>query len=273
MLRYGTVRTRLNNAISFADLGPGGGEEKAPAFLVHPINMRKECWLDLVRVLAAERRCIAVDLAGHGESGDAGDYSLAGWVSDCADVAAALELERFHLVGGSLGGTIALCLAGELPAGALSVTAMGSSLRDEPDPGQEQGADLADLLDTGTVDEMFAVLAAEAVAPGSAASLVATVRHLTSTRGAPAIRRIWHAALSADGTAWTPGVACPVLVITGAFDTGCPPEAGRRMAESVGGRHEILPGTGHLPMLEDAAAVLDLLVPHLESAESKAEAQ
>lgn len=270
-LRYQTVRTRRHNEISVVAFGPEGGGEKAPVFLVHPINLRKECWLDLALGLANYRLCVAVDLAGHGESSDDEDPSLDAWVSDCVDVATSLELDRFHVVGGSVGGTIALCLASELPTTILSVTAMGSAIRDEPGPAGEPVPDLAGMLDTRTVEELFAVLAFEAVAPGSPPSLVTAVRHLTNTHGKQVVRRTLHAASAADATAWVPGVRCPVLVVTGEFDTAGSPDAGARMASSVGGRHQVLPHVGHLPMLEDAAAVLELLVPHLRSAESKAD--
>jgi 3-oxoadipate enol-lactonase len=259
MLRYGTVRTRRANDIVYAVHGPADGGAKAPVFLVHPINLRKECWLDLVVALAADRWCVAVDLAGHGESGDDAEFSLTGWVSDCVDVATALDLAPFHLVGGSLGGAIALGVAADRPHSTLSVTAMGTYLG-EPDADNV----LLDRVDRETVDELFAGLAAEAVAPGSPPELVATVRHLTNRHGKPVVRRILAAAGSADGQAWLARVRCPVLVLTGEFDGSCSPADGKRLAARVGGRHEILPGLGHLPMLEDATAVLRAMASHLD---------
>lgn len=204
------------------------------------------------------------------DSCDGEEFTLAGWVSDCHDVVTSLGLDRFHVVGGSLGGTIALCLAGELPERALSVTAMGSNIRDEPERPGERAGDVTTLLDAGTVDEMFAVVAANAVAPGSPDSLVTTVKQLTNAHGEPVIRGVWQAAKAADATAWVSAVRCLALVVSGELDPSCGPDAGRKMASSVGGRHEVLPGVGHLPMLENAPAVLDLLVPHLDSAEVKA---
>jgi 3-oxoadipate enol-lactonase len=268
MLRYGTLRTRRGNDIAFAAIGPDRRDGNAPVLLLHPINLRKECWLGLVPALAGDRLCIAVDLAGHGESSDDEEFTLEGWVSDCLDVATSIHLDRFHLVGGSLGGAIAVCLAGELPAKALSVTAMGSYLSSEPDSANEKGPDLTAMLDSSTVDDLFAFLAVEAVAPDSPASLVTTVRHLTNTHGKPIVRGVLRAAQIADATAWVPRVQCPVLVLTGELDTSCTPEAGERMATSLAGRHELLLDVGHLPMLEDPAAVLRELLPHLDTAES-----
>uniref|UniRef100_UPI003F499355 alpha/beta fold hydrolase n=1 Tax=Actinomadura sp. CA-154981 TaxID=3240037 RepID=UPI003F499355 len=273
MFRCGTLRTRRGNGVAFAAIGsdrlgdrePRGG---APVFLVHPINLRKECWLGLVPALARDRLCVVVDLPGHGESEDDETYTLEDWVSDCRDAALSLRLDRFHLVGGSLGGAIALCLAAELPESALSVTAMGSALGEAPPGGRGPGPE--SMLDSMTVEEMFARLAVEAVAPDSPEALVTTVRHLTNTHGERVVRSVLRAAHSADATAWAPHVRCPKLVLTGEFDTGCPPEAGRRMAAGGVGRHRVLHGLGHLPMIEDPPAVLRVLLPHLEAAESEA---
>jgi pimeloyl-ACP methyl ester carboxylesterase len=268
MLRYGMVRTRRQTAVSYVALGPDGAGS-APLLLVHPINLRKECWLDVMRLLAGDRLCVAVDLTGHGESGDGDGFSLEGWVADCSDVLAELDIGRCHVAGGSLGGTIAFCLAGELPEQVLSVTAMGSSLRDEPDPSGQSAPDVAAMLDTRSVDELFARLAVEALAPGAPAELVTTVRLLTNTHGETVVRGILSASQAADATQWVPAVRCPVLVLTGEFDATDAPDAGQVMASSVGGRHELIPDVGHLLMLEDAAGVLKRLVPHLESTEAK----
>lgn len=266
MLRYGTVRTRRDNDIAYAAIGPTEDDGEAPLLMVHPINLRKECWLGILPALAARRQCVSVDLAGHGESSDADEFTVEGWVSDCVDVAAALDLDRFHVVGGSLGGTIALCLAAELPTKVLSVTAMGSSLGGHTDA--EEAPSLADLLDSRTVDELFALLAEAAVAPGSPAALVTTVQHLTNAHGEPIVRRILRAVEASDATARVTSARCPVLVLSGEFDTTCTPAMGRRMADSVGGRHQVLPDVGHLPMLEDAATVLEHLQTQLDSAEA-----
>lgn len=259
MLRYGTVRTRRANDIAYAVHGPADSGAHAPVFFVHPINLRKECWLDLVVPLAGHRWCVTVDLAGHGESTDDPDFGLAGWVSDCVDVATALDLPPFHLVGGSLGGAIALCVAADLPDAALSVTAMGAYLGE---PGADADRALLDLVDRSTVDDLFATLATEAVAPGSPPELVTTVRHLTNRHGKPIVRRVLEAAGSADGDPWLSRVRCPVLVLTGEFDASCSPSDGALLAERAGGRHEVLPGLGHLPMLEDADAVLRAITTH-----------
>lgn len=269
MLRYRTVRTRRKNEVTVLELGPDDGNGKAPVLLVHPVNLRKECWLDLMCGLLGDRRCVAVDLAGHGESSDSEGYSLDGWVSDCRDVVTSLDLDRYHLVGGSAGGTIALCLAGELPTRAMSVTTMGSSIRYEPDPAAGPEPDI--MLGAGTVGEMFDRLSVQGLAPGSPGSLVATARHLANAHGESVVRAILTAVREADATAWLGAVECPVLVLAGEYDRTGALGASERMARQIGGRYKVLPNVGHLPMVEDVPAVLELLIPHLDTAESVAD--
>ena len=69
--------------------------------------------------LAGERRVVAIDFRGRGESGRADDwasYAPATYVEDLHAVLAALGVERFVAVGTSLGGIVALMLAEREPS-------------------------------------------------------------------------------------------------------------------------------------------------------------
>jgi pimeloyl-ACP methyl ester carboxylesterase len=65
--------------------------------------------------LRKRRRAVAFDFRGHGRSAPPpdGDYSIAGLAADVGRVADSLALERFVLVGHSLGGAAAVAYAGE----------------------------------------------------------------------------------------------------------------------------------------------------------------
>lgn len=271
MLRHQIIRTRRANDIRVLLIGPHESTA-SPVVFLHPINMRKECWLEQVVELSRERQCVLFDLAGHGESSDDQEFSLRHWVSDCYDVVLALELDRFHVVGGSLGGTIALCLASELPREVASVTAMGSSLGDpQRAPGPRVAdADAGEAPTFASIDEMFAALAVEAVAPTASETVIETVRLLTNTHGQQVVQAVLHAAETADASPWVDGVVCPVLVITGEHDSTCPSATGEAMALSVTGRHLCLQGVGHLPMIESPGIVLAEVAAHLREADAQA---
>ncbi|MBO9521336.1 MAG: alpha/beta hydrolase [Nocardioidaceae bacterium] len=264
MLRLEEVTTSRGNVLDVATIAAEGrGRARPPVLLIHPINMRKECWLGVVPDLAAERTCILVDLAGHGGSTDDPEFSIEAWVADCADVVDHLDVSDVHVVGGSLGGAIAVGVAASRPGVVRSVAGFGSSVR--PGPG-EQG-DSPAPADENAVRELFAGLAREAVAPGSAEDVVDTVRRLTNRHGADVVTRVLRAAYVADATGWLDDVRCPALWVTGEHDVTCSLEEGAWIAERLRGSHAALRDVGHLSMIEDAGAVLLHLLPHLRTAD------
>jgi pimeloyl-ACP methyl ester carboxylesterase len=87
-------------------------------------------WSAQLHHLRQTRRAVALDLRGHGKSEPPrnGDYTIAGIAGDVAAVADSLGLERFVLVGHSLGGGVALEYAGRHPdrvAGLVLVDPIG----------------------------------------------------------------------------------------------------------------------------------------------------
>jgi pimeloyl-ACP methyl ester carboxylesterase len=95
-------------AVREPDAGPGAGD--APTLLlVHGFGGAKEDFADHVDALAREHRVVSFDHRGHGASGapDRVDaYSIDRLAADVLEVADALEAERFHLLGHSLGGMV-----------------------------------------------------------------------------------------------------------------------------------------------------------------------
>ncbi|QFQ29133.2 alpha/beta fold hydrolase [Janibacter melonis] len=91
----------------------GDGE---PVVLVHGIGHRREAWGRLPALLhAAGHDVVVVDLPGFGRSGppSAPDgWSMTSTAEQVERLAAELGLERPHVVGNSLGGLVALELAG-----------------------------------------------------------------------------------------------------------------------------------------------------------------
>jgi pimeloyl-ACP methyl ester carboxylesterase len=103
-LRFRTIDTR---GASLSTLEAGSGP---PVLALHGLGATKGSFLPTVTALAGWFRVIAVDLPGFGDSdkpiGAAYDARFfAGAVTDLLD---ALELDRVHLIGNSLGGRIAL---------------------------------------------------------------------------------------------------------------------------------------------------------------------
>ena len=75
---------------------------------VHGVGGSLEQWDGVVAELRGRYRTLRYDQRGHGQSDKpAGPYAISDFVDDLADLAAALGIDRFDLVGQSLGGLVA----------------------------------------------------------------------------------------------------------------------------------------------------------------------
>ena len=80
---------------------------RGPAIvLVHGITDKRTLWNPVADRLAADHQVVTLDLRGHGESGDAADYSALAMANDVGAVVTAAGIESPMLVGHSLGGIV-----------------------------------------------------------------------------------------------------------------------------------------------------------------------
>lgn len=94
-----------------------GGEAGLPVIFLHSAGGNTGQWRHQLRHLRTARRAIALDLRGHGRSAlpANGDFGIDGMSQDVAALVDQLGLERFVLVGHSLGGHVATAYAGANP--------------------------------------------------------------------------------------------------------------------------------------------------------------
>jgi pimeloyl-ACP methyl ester carboxylesterase len=107
-------RTVKVNSITlhYLDWGPAD----APAVvLLHGVTGHARVWDHLAERLVPGRRVLALDQRGHGDSDPApdDDYRVATMADDVAAFAGSLRLDRFALVGHSMGGRIAIKYAAD----------------------------------------------------------------------------------------------------------------------------------------------------------------
>jgi len=107
-----------------------GGRGEIPIVFVHSMAGNAGHWATALQHARSSRRAVAFDLRGYGRSDPPrnGDYSIAGMAGDIGAVADHLHLQRFILVGHSLGGGVALEYAGAQPdrvAGLLLLDPIG----------------------------------------------------------------------------------------------------------------------------------------------------
>lgn len=110
----------------------------ATALLIHGNSSSGQTYqAQLEGPLGQEFRLIALDLPGHGQSGRATDlasYSLPGYAKVVAQVARQLQLERYAVIGWSLGGHIALEAVAQLGAAVQGYLIYGTPPMNFPPP-------------------------------------------------------------------------------------------------------------------------------------------
>ena len=92
-----------------------GDPDAPPVVLLHAYLQHARTWDTVARHLARRFRVLALDQRGHGESAHAADYHELRLVGDLAGFADDLGLERFAVVGFSIGGNAAASYAALYP--------------------------------------------------------------------------------------------------------------------------------------------------------------
>ncbi|MEZ5176794.1 MAG: alpha/beta fold hydrolase [Acidimicrobiales bacterium] len=142
--------------LAYSDTGDGPS-----LVLLHGLGGDRSRWEPLVDRLAPHHRCVAIDLPGHGESGDEGCDSLSA-AAAVHQVVRHLGLASPTIVGHSLGATIALIYGAVYgPRSVVALDPVGLYL---PDLAATL-APLADRLRGDDFDAAFAEWEADLLAP------------------------------------------------------------------------------------------------------------
>lgn len=112
MSTYSKIRVN-DREITYWETGRG----KKTMVLLHTLRTQIEYTERIVPLLADEYRIIAPDLPGFGRSSKELNqpYNASLFVETIGELIKKLDLNDITLVGESIGGTIALCLAAEMP--------------------------------------------------------------------------------------------------------------------------------------------------------------
>ncbi len=250
-----SVHTLTSGIHTLHYLDGGSGETLV---LLHGIFAEKDHWVDFARPLTPHYRVLAPDLPGFGESTRLTDknYSYAEQVEYLKEFLDRLGLQRVHLGGSSMGGTIAALFAIRYPDRVASVALIGAphGLR-TPQP-----SEMDHLIDAGK--SPLIVAQADAFEPmldfvfAQRPFLPYPILHAAQAdalRNAPSNLRIWNAQRKDRYLldAHIGELKQPTLVLWGEkdrlFDVSGAATLHTRLPQA---RVQVLPGVGHLPMME-----------------------
>jgi pimeloyl-ACP methyl ester carboxylesterase len=239
----------------------GARTDRAPAVLIHGINGSAADWAAVAERLGDERRTIALDLRGHGASTPDGPYGARDYLDDVLAVLDDRDIDRAHLIGASFGGSVAVACAALAPQRTASITALGGALRVEDPPDVDAG--VSAMRQAGATTVFAGLLAEISFAPGTDPQLVRAVAERAGAREVDVIAAVTRAAFGDDVTELAASATAPALVLVGEHDLTTPVALGEQLAAALGTRARVLPGRGHMAMLEDPEAVAALIAAHL----------
>ena len=236
------------SAIGVEQAGSGNA---LPIVFLHGVGSDKSVWSPQLEHFGATRRAVAFDYPGYGES----DPPPAATTRDdfaAAILAAmdALDIDRAHICGLSLGGVIAIAMHHAAPERCASLI-LADTFAAHPD-----GPAIHDrsVAASEQMSELAAARTPVLLAPGASEELHAQVRE-TMARIDPAAFRIGAEAVwLADQRDRAAAIEVPTLVLVGAEDTVTPPELSQQLADLIpGAALQMLAGAGHLSNIERPA--------------------
>ncbi|HWB70609.1 MAG TPA: alpha/beta fold hydrolase [Egibacteraceae bacterium] len=248
----------------------------APLLLVHGYTGSKEDFASVLAQLGEERRAVAVDLPGHGDSQalpDPGGYGLwatAQWLLRLADV---LGLGEYHLLGHSMGGLVVQRVAAAASQRLRSLVLMDTGLAGL----RQEAAEVVARIGVAARDEGIEAAWRES----RRASERRAPRYHTSADRDEFVRRRFLALdpaavvvgarnliTAAPLTAFLRDIDLPVLVVHGEHDDAWTPHEQRVLARTVRGAElAVVPDSRHSPQLENPQAWLRAVRGFLRRAE------
>lgn len=247
---------RRGELLWYEDAGTG-----CPAVLLHGWCMSSAVWKYQFDGLAGSMRLLAPDLRGHGRSREiSGGLNFDSFAEDIVDLFEALDLAKVVLAGWSMGAQIALQSSAELSdrlAGMLLVSATPSFTASDDFPYGLAGNEANGMRlkvqrnPRRALDGFYTRLFAEGELEKH--SSPSEIRQLLSSIPSPdtaAVLDALDALARTDMRRLLPEITIPTLIVNGAQDRICLPQASSYLKEHIPGAEQtVFQQCGHAPFL------------------------
>ncbi|MGB1682582.1 MAG: alpha/beta fold hydrolase [Arenicellales bacterium] len=258
--------TPAGTAYDISGQGPPGDT----LVLIHGVGLDRTMWDLQMAALSSRYRVIRYDLIGHGRSAERAVSDIGTFIDQLRELLESLGVDRFHLVGLSMGGVIAQGFAGHHGDQLKTMILMNTVYRREPSELAGMRARLALTREEGlgpVVDAAIARWFDDAFQAQFPQRVQAIREKMLANRLEPYIAA-YAALVDADTIirdALTQ-VHCPTLVIAGEHDPGSTPEIARRMvADLPNGELLIMAGLHHLTPWEAPDLIGEKIIQFIEA--------
>ena len=247
MYKMARISLDVGQAIGFDE---AGGGTRTPIVFLHGVGSDKSVWRPQLEQFGLERRAVAFDYPGYGESDPAPNATRDDFARAILGAMRALAMPRAHVCGLSLGGVVAIAMHALDPEACASLI-LADSFASHPD-GQgiydrsiAASANLRALAE-GRVD----VLLAQPADPGIRNEVVETMAAIDPAAYRIGAEAVWLAEQEERAAL----IRCPTLVLCGTEDRVTLPALSTALAKLIpGAAYEPIERAGHLSNLERPA--------------------
>ena len=235
-----------------------GGGDALPIIFLHGVGSDKSVWRPQLDHYGANRRAIALDYPGYGESELVEGATRDDFAASILGAMDALGIDRAHVCGLSLGGVIAIAMHAAAPSRCASMI-IADSFAVHPDG---QGIYDRSVAASQAMTMRELAEARSGMLLGSAASDELR-REVVETMAAidPWVYRVGAEAVwLADQRDRASAISVPTLIIVGDEDGITPPSLSEELEQLIpGSRLEVIAASGHLANAEQPERFNDLV--------------
>jgi 3-oxoadipate enol-lactonase len=242
-------RVITNNGCEIGYREAGGGDA-TPIVFLHGVGSDKSVWHPQLAHFAHDRRAIAFDYPGYGDSDPApegttrDDYAWA-----IVSAMHALGVDRAHLCGLSLGGVVAIAMH-HADAQRCASLILADTFAEHPQGRAIYQRGIAGSRDLSAMAEArIDALLAQPADPAVRRQVVETMSRIDPNAYRTGAEAVWLA----DQRERAAQIRVPTLVLCGAEDRVTPPALSTALTRLIpGAQYDAIEGAGHLSNLERA---------------------
>ena len=257
------VETSQGYSIGFAE---AGGGDAVPIVFLHGVGSDKSVWHPQLDHFGAERRTVAFDYPGYGDSDPAPEGTTRDdYASAILSAMTELGIDRAHLCGLSLGGVVAIAMSAAAPERSVSLI-LADTFAVHPDGQAIYARGVAASGDLRAMAEARVdVLLAQPADPAVRSEVVATMARIDPAAYRIGAQAVWLA----DQQQRAEQIRVPTLVICGAEDQVTPPALSHELTQLIPGAiYSPIAGAGHLGNTERPEAFNALIGAFIRGADS-----
>ena len=233
-----------------------------PVILVHGAGGSLLHWPLSIR-RPGTRKVYALDLPGHGRSGGLGEQSVRNYAGIVQDWMIEIHVSRAVIIGHAMGCAIALSMALHHPDYVAGIILLGAGAKFLVDPGL-----LSQISSPAGFPNAVNLITKRSFSPGTGPRITEQVREQLLQTRPSVLHGDYLACRLFDISEPFPPITHPTSIICGELDDITPVRYSEFLAENIPGAElTIVPGAGHMVMLEQPDLVAQTIEDFIERIE------